>query len=612
MIAARAREIGSSLRGRAVPPLCVGLLAAGLLLGKTWLILAGLLALWFLWPAGRARTLAALRDGIHSAARSPAIAKAIYVATGRRVGPAWEGVVNAESWVDDSRPPARHAATSATSATTPSAPMVSEVDSTEPLAMADEIGRVPAELPDTSDTDEVASALQRVFTQFRVQATVTGYARGPRVTRYEVVKGDGVRAEQIVKLAPNITYEVGSPDVRIINPIPGKSAIGIEVPNADPEKVRLDDVLNSTAAVTDHHPMLVALGKDIEGGFVVANLAKMPHILIAGATGAGKSGCLNCILVSVLRRATPDQVRLLLIDPKRVELAAYQGVPHLVTPIVTNPKKAAEALEWVVREMDMRYDDLAAAGLRNVEDYNRKALAGQIRRKDGSLAHPYPYLLVMVDELADLMMVAPKEVEDSVVRITQLARAAGIHLVLATQRPSVDVVTGLIKANVPSRLAFETASQVDSKVILDQPGAENLLGAGDGLFLPMGASTPTRFQGAWAEDDEIEAAVAQAKAAHRSSSIEGIFGFAEEMVQVARTLPAEPDDAVLLLEAANLVVSSQFGSTSMLQRKMRLGFAKAGRLMDALEEKKVVGPSHGSKARDVLVTDVKALEGMLR
>jgi S-DNA-T family DNA segregation ATPase FtsK/SpoIIIE len=442
---------------------------------------------------------------------------------------------------------------------------------------------------------------------------------GPTVTRFELELGPGVKVAKVTSLHKDIAYAMASPDVRILAPIPGRSAIGVEVPNKNRQLVALGDILASPEAHRASHPLEVAMGRDIAGRAVMANLAEMPHILIAGATGAGKSSCINSLISSILVRATPDQVRLILVDPKRVELGQYNGLPHLLTQVVVNPKKAANALSWAVHEMERRYDLLAEVGVRDVTGYNAAYDRGELQ--DGPDAAPVlgrdgvareytrlPFILVVVDELNDLMMVAARDVEDSICRIAQMARAVGIHLVIATQRPSVDVITGVIKANIPSRLAFAVSSLADSRVILDQPGAERLIGQGDMLLLGASSSVPRRIQGAWIGEDEVRKIVAHWRRQAEPQYVDGVEGEDSSGISGGGE---DGDDDEMLERAMELIVRSQLGSTSMLQRKLRVGFARAGRLMDLLEQRGIVGPSEGSKARAVMMT-VAELDDRIR
>ena len=446
---------------------------------------------------------------------------------------------------------------------------------------------------------ETGEALEEALLQHGVDAKLTKIVPGPTVTRYEIELAPGVKVNRVTNLSNDIAYALASADVRILAPIPGKSAIGVEVPNRKRQLVTLGDVLRSEVAQADHDPMLVSLGMDVSGAPRMLRLSELPHVLIAGATGAGKSSCINSLLTSILMRATPDEVRLILVDPKRVELGQYNDVPHLLTRVITNPKKAADALQWAVSEMERRYDLLADSGVRDIDSYREKYDAGGI---DEELFDRFPYIVIVVDELNDLMMVAGRVVEDSIVRIAQMARAVGIHLVLATQRPSVNVITGVIKANVPSRLAFSVASQTDSRVIIDSVGAEKLVGLGDMLVVTSRDPKPERIQGSFVSEAEIHATVdwvrTQMEAKYRDAEV-----FEQAKQQLAEVEEFDGEDPEIMRQAIELVVRSQLGSTSMLQRKLRIGFARAGRVMDILESRGIVGPSEGSKARTVLITE---------
>lgn len=478
------------------------------------------------------------------------------------------------------------------------------------LPPRDLLKRSQAKTLDRTAVEQGGQVLQATLKDFGVDANLIGMTVGPTVTRYELELAPGVKVNRVTGLSHDIAYAMASPDVRILAPIPGRSAIGVEVPNKQRQLVTLGDILTSPEAAQATHPLEVGLGRDIAGHSSMLNLAQMPHLLIAGQTGAGKSSCINSLITSILMRCTPDQVRMILVDPKRVELGQYNGLPHLLTEVVTSPKKAANALEWAVREMEMRYDLLAEVGVRDITGYNAKYDAGELATAEnpdpmgGRSYERIPYIVIVIDELNDLMMVAARDVEASICRIAQMARAVGIHLVIATQRPSVNVITGVIKANVPSRLAFSVSTLADSRVILDQSGAEKLIGHGDMLLMSASSSRAQRIQGSWVDEECVRKAVAHWKhQVQEPQYIDGLQGTESSSGSGGgRAGSGDDDDDDLLVEAMELVVRSGLGSTSMLQRKLRVGFARAGRLMDLLEQKGIVGPSEGSKARSVLMT----------
>jgi S-DNA-T family DNA segregation ATPase FtsK/SpoIIIE len=456
--------------------------------------------------------------------------------------------------------------------------------------------------------EDTARQLEETLIQHGVDATLTKIVPGPTVTRYEIELAPGVKVNRVSSLSHDIAYALATPDVRILVPIPGKSAIGVEVPNTKRRLVSLGDILSSAEAAVETHPLAVGLGMDISGLPKLLNLSELPHVLIAGATGAGKSSCINSIVTSLLMRTHPDDVRVIMVDPKRVELGQYNGVPHLLTRVITNPKKANDALKWAVAEMDRRYDLLADAKVRDIEGYRAKWDAGGL---DPDGFDRFPYIVILIDELNDLMMVAGREVEESIVRIAQMARAVGIHLVIATQRPSVDVITGVIKANIPSRLAFSVASQTDSRVIIDGSGADKLIGMGDMLVVTAKEPRPQRIQGAWVRESEIHAVVDWVRAQREAKYEDQEVLAAAAAAAAAQAEEVDDEEEALVRQAMDLVVRSELGSTSMLQRKLRIGFARAGRVMDILESRGVVGPSQGSKAREVLMT-IEEMEDALR